>query len=173
MRKLSIRKLIWITSVIVIVIPFLFTPFNPSVSISEFQIDPNKAPPRLFVSVTNDGIFPIWLQPPTDPRYEAEDTSYVKYFKNRDCDGEEACWTTAGDADANIRISRGQTAVVRFHLIDGYQSASLHLQFKDWRGHHKNIKHDQFDLSALKTATVFQARGTKGRVPLLACPAVL
>ena len=79
----------------------------------------------------------------------------MKYFENRDCDGEEACWTTAGDADANIRISRGQTAVVRFHLIDGYQSASLHLQFKDRRGHRKNIKHDQRDLSSLRTATVY------------------
>ena len=152
MGKLTIRNLLAIITGTAIAFSLVFAPFTPSVSLSEFGLIPaeyeHQFNPDISVSVTNNGILPVWLR---SSEFGTRTRSHVRYFVQRDCAGQEL-----GDMRAsisiesdNLKIASGRTTVVRFEAIDRYESASLYLQFKDWRGHKKTIKCGELNLDKM------------------------
>ena len=161
--KLTIRNYLAITAGIAIAFALVFAPFTPSVSLSDFKLvpieDETQHLPDVRVSVTNNGVTPIWLQ---GSRFGSDLNSHVRCFFLRDCRGQE--WgdmrTNIQIESDNLRINRGETVVVHFEAFNvDYQSASLYLQFKDWRGRLKVIKCGEFNLDELATVSKNQNAG--------------
>ena len=90
MGKLTIRNLLAIITGTAIAFSLVFAPFTPSVSLSEFGLIPaeyeHQFNPDISVSVTNNGILPVWLR---SSEFGTRTRSHVRYFVQRDCAGQE------------------------------------------------------------------------------------